>query len=175
MAWVLDMKLVSDLDAPEGTVPEWEVFLRVNAHDLPRLMREGFYWSEANVDHERGEYSSHRREEDRNLVRFTRTYYLEDLQEDPQWMAQLTVYSFEIHVLSTFRLRDLRVKDVLQARAFRPRGREVYYYNAHEPTHFINAIYDDMPLKGWWPWPKEETEIEMEDEAANEAANEAGA
>ncbi|RMJ12935.1 hypothetical protein BHE90_009578 [Fusarium euwallaceae] len=176
MAWVLHMKLLSDLDAPEGTVPKWEVYLEVSAHDVPKLMREGFYWSEANVDHERGEFTIYPREDNTNLVRFSRTYYLEDLHEDPQWMAQLKVYSFELDVLSTFRLRNLRVKDILKARAYRPQDHEVYYYHAHEPGHFINAIYDDMPLKGWWPWPKEEvTEDETEDEAANEAANEAQA
>ncbi|KAI8691778.1 hypothetical protein LRP88_09042 [Fusarium phalaenopsidis] len=170
MAWALDIIFVSDLDVPDDTMPEWKAYLRVSAHDVPRLMREGFYWSEVNVDQERGEYASYPREENPSLPRFCRTYYLDDLEDDPQWMAQLTVHSHELHVLSKFRLRDLRVEDILSAMAFRPRSHRVYYYHARKPQHCINAIYDNMPLKGWWPWPKEEEAAgETEDETDNEA------
>ncbi|KAI8684779.1 hypothetical protein NCS57_00144900 [Fusarium keratoplasticum] len=103
-------------------------------------------------------------------ISFCRTYYLDDLEDDPQWMAKLTVHSHELHVLSEFRLRDLRVEDILSAMAFRPRGHRVCYYHAHKPQHGINAIYDNMPLKGWWPWPKEEEAAgETEDDTENEA------
>lgn len=30
----------------------------------------------------------------------------------------------------------------------------VYMYDVFRPKENINAIYDDMPLGVWWPWPK---------------------
>ncbi|KAI8719442.1 hypothetical protein NCS52_00724900 [Fusarium sp. LHS14.1] len=178
MAWVLEIKFASDLEFPRDTEPEWRASLRVNTHDVPRLMREGFYWSEANVNQERGEYACYPHEENPSFQRFNRTYHLEDLEDDPQWVAELTVYSHELRVLSEFRIRNLKIEDTLSAVAYRPHDHWVYFYHVHAPWQCINAIYDDMPLKGWWPWPKElkaedETEDEIENEVEEEAEEEA--
>ncbi|KAL2675283.1 hypothetical protein Neosp_011467 [[Neocosmospora] mangrovei] len=177
MAWVLEIKFASDLDFPRDTEPEWRASLRVNTHDVPKLMREGFYWSEANVNQERGEYACYPHENQRPQT-FCRTYHLGDLQDDPQWVAELTVCSHELRVLSEFRIRNLKIEDTLSAVAYRPHDHWVYFYHVHAPWQCINAIYDDMPLKGWWPWPKElkaeaETEDETEDEIENEVQEEA--
>ncbi|KAJ4327462.1 hypothetical protein N0V84_002115 [Fusarium piperis] len=90
-----------------------EVFLRVSAHGVPRFMREGIYWSEANVDHEGGEFARMPCEDNPDLASFFRTYYLDDLTDDPQWTAQLTVHSYDLHSLSGLRLRGLRLEDIL--------------------------------------------------------------
>ncbi|KND91716.1 hypothetical protein TOPH_03819 [Tolypocladium ophioglossoides CBS 100239] len=62
-------------------VVDLEARLEVYAKDVPRLMEQGFYWTEAN-------------------------------------------------------------------------GRAIYYFDGINPGESFNAICDDRPLQGWWPWPK---------------------
>ncbi|KAM0440987.1 hypothetical protein ACHAPT_000292 [Fusarium lateritium] len=158
IAWALDMTFASDLSVEDGNPLDWQTFLRVNTQDIPKLMREGFFWSEAHVEPEKGELVRFPCDVSPHGMRYCRTYYLDGRKENPPWTAQLAVHSYEVRTLANFRLGDLRVENVTSARAFRPRGYEVYYYNFREPQNSINVIYDDMPLKGWWPWPKEREE-----------------
>ncbi|KAM3565205.1 hypothetical protein ARSEF4850_001514 [Beauveria asiatica] len=37
-----------------------------------------------------------------------------------------------------------------------PQGRAVYHFDRVESDRCFNAILDDTPLEGWWPWPKKE-------------------
>ena len=37
-------------------------------------------------------------------------------------------------------------------------GRPIYAFDAVESGINFNAIYDDMPMEGLWPWPKKSQE-----------------
>ena len=34
------------------------------------------------------------------------------------------------------------------------KGHIIYNYRKDKPEESFNAIYDNMPLEGWWPWPR---------------------
>lgn len=59
----------------------------------------------------------------------------------------------ELSVLSAFRIEDLE-NNMFVAGAKNERRRVVYFFDARDPESNFNVIYDDMPLEGWWPWPK---------------------
>lgn len=111
-----------------------------------------------------------------------RTWFLSDIGKDCKWAAaiQLYVNAREAGVLSQFEVADLRpdmIIDVIalaevQSRPGDPTNRDladsnskseevkdssskcVYYFCSSHPSFNFNKIYDDMPLEGWWPWPK---------------------
>lgn len=39
-------------------------------------------------------------------------------------------------------------------------GHEVYLWSRWLKDRNYNAIYDDMPMEGWWPGPKKEASYE---------------
>ncbi|WYZ36047.1 hypothetical protein EsH8_X_000694 [Colletotrichum jinshuiense] len=138
---------------------EWSASLHVKVKDLPRLMREGFHWTLVNFHREASFFNKNISEPPLRQSGWScsRTYYLSDLDEDdPQWTAKLMVCARERQVLTRFRLVELRPELVFYTLAWNPECREQFYYtfDRHDPEKNFNAIYDDMPLEGWWPWPK---------------------
>ncbi|KAL2884219.1 hypothetical protein SGCOL_000158 [Colletotrichum sp. CLE4] len=138
----------------------WEARLRVKSKDLPRLMREGFHWTVANIHREAG-YIEHEAKEPAMVGagwNCTRNYYLSDLSPDQNWTAKLTVCARDIRVLSQFDVAKLRPEQAYAAIAWtnvQP-GQYVYNFDCLDPRKNYNAIYDNMPLEGWWPWPKKQ-------------------
>ena len=138
---------------------EWEAHLEVRAKDVQQLMKEGFHWNETNI-----------REGEGYLVGETyvpadlrdvgwplaRCYSLADLAEDPQWTAKLSVGAHEMSVLSRFRVSNLSVDTITMTKAWDRQSRVVYIFCRTLPEMNCNAYYDDKPLDGWWPWPKQE-------------------
>ncbi len=94
-------------------------------------------------------------QEDLTLARH---YILTDLADEPNWDGSLVLLARQYEVLSSFRISDLSLDLVYLAWAADKSKHTVYYYNAVWPESNINTIYDDMPLEGWWPWPKKESE-----------------
>lgn len=136
--------------------------------DLPRLMREGFHWTEGNVDRSRGYFSS-------DIPPWERSNYgavssrvfcilyhpgafeeegKDDQNTDLDWVVKLVVYGQAGADLPSFRLSHLSPDNIYCADAFTIVKRLVYKYDAPYPESSLNAIYDDMPMEGWWPWPK---------------------
>ncbi|PNY24170.1 Uncharacterized protein TCAP_05892 [Tolypocladium capitatum] len=145
---------------------DWEAQLHVHAKDVLRLMKEGFYWTEANVRKQEGYFIL----EQKNLPAFARAcewtcsriYHLTDMAKDgnPQWIADLRVYARKRSVLSAFRVRHLSVDKIHQAFAFNRKGQVIYEFSKSSPEQNVNAIYNDRPLEGWWPWPKKSQGLE---------------
>jgi hypothetical protein len=63
---------------------------------------------------------------------------------------------------------DLSPDHIYEVKAWNWCGELVYTYSAFQLVKSINSIYDDIPLDGWWPWPKaaavEEPARDQEDE-----------
>ncbi len=142
---------------------DWTALLIVKANDICRLMREGFHWTEDNVVKEKGQlvsnyFDNHLRDLGCSSARF---YYLLDRAEEPQWSAKLFVSpgprASAKKVLSCFRVSDLSPDLIYAASGLNEVGAVIYYYDALLPGE-INTVYDDMPLAGFWPWPKKEPE-----------------
>ena len=51
-------------------------------------------------------------------------------------------------------LHELGHRNVVAAVGFDKDGRRVYRYTATAPDDNFNAIYDSIPMEGWWPWPR---------------------
>lgn len=132
---------------------EWFAYLGVHVKNLPQLMRGGFHWSTSNILPERGCIK-------RNIqgrgdkCGFRRTYHLVDLAEDPEWCAKLEIYTKKQSTLAAFKLSWLSIDGIRLAKGWNWDRELVYIYEAFAPESALNAIYDGMPLEGWWPWPK---------------------
>ncbi|KAI0097467.1 hypothetical protein GGR51DRAFT_578142 [Nemania sp. FL0031] len=151
---------------------DWFATLLVKCGDIPRLMREGFYWDVRNVRHEDGfvrEFqpvqSIPTRLDGRGWCG-VRYYYLEDSQRPfLRWTAsiqvlaihEITLYNFSLSLLSRERIQlgqaCGRTQSIESAGAYL-----VYQYLCYEPRACFNAIYGNMPLEGYWPWPRRDTE-----------------
>ncbi|KAH7026201.1 uncharacterized protein B0I36DRAFT_330090 [Microdochium trichocladiopsis] len=86
------------------------------------------------------------------------------VEEEPLWVAELTVFFEECSDINLFRpARELKKNGISFACAYSTRPdsdivEELYYeYDHQDPEDAFNILFDDMPLPGWWPWPKERT------------------
>ncbi|KAK4232910.1 hypothetical protein C8A03DRAFT_19908 [Achaetomium macrosporum] len=143
----------------EARTTPWVATLIVKCEDMPRLMREGFFWLAENVVPEHGFLSdSLTRAWTAGGYRHFRVWILAKTcspDETPRWVARLEVVAASIEPLSKFRVQDLSRENVLRANAWDTKKRCVYNYHCCDPDLNYNCIYDDKPLDGWWPWPKE--------------------
>ncbi|KAI1826729.1 hypothetical protein F4861DRAFT_43275 [Xylaria intraflava] len=144
---------------------DWEAVLFVKCSDVPRLMREGFHWNDENVVKEDGYIDKTPRQYHRATARYRgsyRHYFLTDLQKPPRWVATLQVLASKLEALSRFRLDELSRENTYSASAYSQSGpnqpaKDIYSYHHQSPASHINAIYDDRPLEGWWPWPRKDS------------------
>ncbi|KAI1209807.1 uncharacterized protein F4807DRAFT_91105 [Annulohypoxylon truncatum] len=151
--------------------PLWYARLFFKCDNVPQLMREGLYWSLNNVQWEDGYISADGPYEPHNELdgtinewlqskglKLSRNYFLRDLQMPCRWVARFQIYAAEFKTLADVRLEELSMDDIRHTFAWSVGGKEyVYGYQALQPEQSYNAIYDDMPMGGWWPWPKKET------------------
>ncbi|KAK1982493.1 hypothetical protein LZ30DRAFT_590503 [Colletotrichum cereale] len=140
---------------------DWEAQLSVKTKDAPRMMREGFHWTAANFQrdatHVEIDPSAIAPELRLNLGwTVTRTYYLTDLADDPNWTAMLLVAARDESVVRRFRVADLSLDKICWAFVWDPRNsnQRLYKYVRDDPSQNYNSIYEDMLLEGWWPWPR---------------------
>ncbi|KAK8095084.1 hypothetical protein PG997_001769 [Apiospora hydei] len=128
---MMHLEIFPDPTKPRDQQP-WVGELWIKTPNIPRLMKEGLYLTEAHNSCEDGHIDPIDMEEPyEEWVKdytFILHYFLRDhQQEPPRWAfnaEEKLVYHFE---------REKSTKD--------------YVYG-------INAIYSDMPLRGLWPWPK---------------------
>jgi hypothetical protein len=155
-ALVLEMALNAKHHSGYSDLP-WAAGLMVKCRDVPRLMREGFFWSAENILPEEG-YMSHSTTPGWSDIGFhhKRVWSLADKSngDTPLWVAQLEVRSHSVTILSGFQVHNLSRKNVHRANAWNEERYLVYHFGSQSPRDSYNCIYDNMPLQGWWPWPK---------------------
>ncbi|KAK1712655.1 hypothetical protein BDP67DRAFT_516440 [Colletotrichum lupini] len=152
----------------------WEARFRVRAKDLPRLMREGLHWTVANIQREAGFFEHEAKELVMKQAGWTctRNYYLSDLSPDQNWSAKMIVCARDIQVLSQFDMAKLRPEQAYTAIAwssFHP-SHFIYNFERLAPSRNYNSIYDDMPLEGWWPWPKRQSDAGDKPDSATKSS-----
>ena len=141
---------------PTTSLP-WAAGLTVKCRDVPRLMREGLFWAAENVLPEEGHMSSSTPLEWSDLgFRHARMWSLADKSNGatPLWVARLEVFSRSVPTLSGFQLQNLSRENVHRAHARNAEKQLVYGFEFNRPGYCYNCIYNDMPLQGWWPWPR---------------------
>ncbi|KAI1821103.1 hypothetical protein F4861DRAFT_486907 [Xylaria intraflava] len=144
------------------TIQEWAALMTVKCNDVPYFMREGFYWDESNVVREEGYMDSDFKNSHRLLLGNrtwygTRHYFLQDMQQQPpSWIATIEVFAMRCETLARFSLDRLSFQALRIAGAQSRDGKDIYSYLHDRPDRCFNMIYDDMPLRGRWPWPRKE-------------------
>lgn len=158
----LQIRFFPDPRASSNRDRDWEADLSVHSTDIVGLMKDGFHWSEANVQHEGGFFvidepciPQRYRERGLNCVRGIRLAHKPEHGE-AQWIASLWIYARKVSVLARFRVHELSTDKIHTATAWNLDDRCIYSYHVLYPENNFNAILDDQPLEGWWPWPKKE-------------------
>ncbi|KAK4151146.1 hypothetical protein C8A00DRAFT_17398, partial [Chaetomidium leptoderma] len=156
----IDLRMLPNIGTPECLATPWAAILAIKGRDIPRLMREGFFWSTENVLPEEGYMSRETSPEWTTLgYSYKRTWILADKSNDeapPQWVGRLEVISPCLELLPSFRVQNLSRDNVYAAGACNALDQLIYKYDCRLPaSHNFNCIYDDKPLEGWWPWPSE--------------------
>ncbi|KAI1351059.1 hypothetical protein F5Y01DRAFT_315138 [Xylaria sp. FL0043] len=90
---------------------EWKATLKMKSKDVPSLMREGLYWSDANVIQEEGhvikDFQYRCREED-GKWRSKRHHFLKDLQQTrSRWVAVFELVALQDRTIHRFDLDQL--------------------------------------------------------------------
>ncbi|KAI1776931.1 hypothetical protein F4818DRAFT_440326 [Hypoxylon cercidicola] len=142
---------------PESTMDirsqPWCGKMDVKCSDVPLLMRDGFHWTAANVIREEG-FIDHFMGKPTRRFPFTRVWVLRDQHQPPRWTASLQVCALDDEVLSGIQLDNWSVDMVRRVEAWGLSRKLIYQFDITKPRHYFYSIYDDMPLKGWWPWPR---------------------
>ncbi|KAI1124550.1 hypothetical protein F5Y10DRAFT_284967 [Nemania abortiva] len=139
---------------------DWAAVLMVKCRDVPCLMREGFYWDGANVIREEGyidcDFTYALCRQDGKRWAGTRHYFLKDLQQPLRWVATIQVFALNPRTIYQFDLNQLsRERSMQWATAIHQSSEHLIYHWHHcSPAERFNAIYDNMPMEGWWPWPR---------------------
>ncbi|KAI0380108.1 hypothetical protein F5Y04DRAFT_106348 [Hypomontagnella monticulosa] len=136
----------------------WIGHILVKCPEIPKLMREGLFFDDANIIKEEGYFdfleTSEAVGQDGAEFIMIRHFFLTDLRLPPRWTANLKIYANAVGILHNFKVSRLS-KDMIDAVWAWGNGRKtIYHFDATNPLVCFNAIYDDMPLEGWWPWPK---------------------
>ncbi|KAK5991405.1 hypothetical protein PT974_09686 [Cladobotryum mycophilum] len=146
----------------------WCGRMEIRTKNVARLLKQGLHWTLANIQRRKGHYILD------PLVnkgiprlrpwKYGRSWSLVELDDegkkkkkDPLWVAEFIIMADEISLLSEFNLDTLCTKNIQSAYAFNRRQNLVYLFDRGRPSDNFNAIYDNMPLEGWWPWPKKES------------------
>lgn len=153
----LAIVFASDPVLESGENATWVARLVVKTGNIVGLMKGGFHWSSKNVHSEASHFDM--KVNDPELSRygrdFSRTFYLSDSRTPVSWTAKFEVAANESSDLARFKINDLELGQIQQADAWNTNGQLIYHYRRHDQNNNFNAIYDDLPLEGWWPWPKQ--------------------
>ncbi|KAI1500404.1 hypothetical protein F5X99DRAFT_239047 [Biscogniauxia marginata] len=139
----------------------WFGQIIVKCDDVPLLMREGFQWTTENIIREEG-FIENIRPQLAGLGKpncpctITRNWFLRDLQQPSRWTAHLQVHARDVETVSRIRLDSWTTDMVRLVTAAGLSDKIIYHFDAKKPLYAYNVIYDDMPLKGWWPWLKQD-------------------
>ncbi|KAK4154564.1 hypothetical protein C8A00DRAFT_14332 [Chaetomidium leptoderma] len=155
----MTLEIVPDPRTPEYERTSWAGAIRVRTQDVARLMREGFFWSAENILPEEGCMFHATGGEWRDMgFHYARTWTLADKSngDNPRWVAQIDIITPFFELLPRFQVENLSRENVWTASAWNGLQQFVYQYDYHWPAYNYNCIYGDMPLQGWWPWPRED-------------------
>ncbi|KAI1119017.1 hypothetical protein F5Y14DRAFT_118657 [Nemania sp. NC0429] len=134
---------------------EWMAALLVKCDDVPSLMREGFHWDRTNIIKEEGYFDYDYTNAGCSWTwNGTRHYFLEDLQRPPRWIATIEVFAAKHETLCCFDLGQLSLGNNCRTTAYSQSRKRIYEYIYGKHQQSYNAIYDDMPMEGQWPWPR---------------------
>jgi hypothetical protein len=149
--------LVPGVSTQEYQEASWAATLVIRC-DVSRLMREGLFWTPDNIIPEEGHLFCpvHRKWLAKGLCH-GRSWILADKSngENPRWVGRLEVSAHLYEMLQAFRPENLSMENVSLVYAQNGNGQMVYNYLRRWPENDYNYIYDNKPLQGWWPWPKE--------------------
>ncbi|KAM3484231.1 hypothetical protein MY8738_002350 [Beauveria namnaoensis] len=142
-----------------SSVP-WYAELTLQVKDVAVLLKSGLFWTEANIDPRNNFFDDsiapHLSNEWIDPVNsYGRFYELRDT-EPAQWHGTLMVRAHSLSTLRQFRPSQLSLANVRYVTARSPHGQTVYHFNSDDSDRCFNAILEDTPLKGRWPWPKKE-------------------
>ena len=150
--------LLPGVSTQEYQAASWAATFVIRCDDVSRLMREGLFWTPDNVIPEEGHLFGpvHRSWLAKGL-RHGRSWILADKSngENLRWVGRLEVSARLCEIFQAFRLQTLSMENVSHVYAQNGNGQMVYNYLRCWPGKDCNYIYDDNPLEGWWPWPKE--------------------
>lgn len=133
----------------------WWARLEIETWDIAGVMRDGLFLTQDKVQEQEGHATHTYWPEDKTWT-YTRSYTI----NDSRWSGYLHVCSSDIRAVADFRLHYLTANIVSWARVEDEEEFLVYCYDVDKPERSANFIYDDMPLGGVWPWPKEEDVVE---------------
>lgn len=134
----------------------WVARVCVNVRTLPNLMRSGFHVAEENVQRRKGYFVLD--PQGQNPFEGQPTHsprYSLKSTGSPRWNAEVIVTASTVRELSQFQMpQSLSAENVGVAVGFDRSGQRIYGFSVVDPDENFNAVYDDMPLNGWWPWPR---------------------
>ncbi|KAH8707737.1 hypothetical protein HC256_009908 [Beauveria bassiana] len=110
-----------------SSVP-WYAELTLQVKDVAVLLKSGLFWTEANIDPTNNFF------DDRKVASHLGS----------EWLNPIDSYG---------RFYELRDTEPAQ---WHGTLMTVYHFNSDDSDRCFNAILEDTPLKGWWPWPKKE-------------------
>ncbi|KAI0435938.1 hypothetical protein F4803DRAFT_573318 [Xylaria telfairii] len=142
---------------------DWAAVLMVKCSDVPRIMREGFHWGSDNVIKEEGymdeDFTCAYIRYDGKRWAGTRHYFLKDLQQPLRWTGTIKVFALQPETLFRFNLGRLSSKTMQWAAAINKSGHRIYNWVYGVPKGSYNLVYDNMAMKGSWPWPRMNEEV----------------
>ena len=148
----------------EGDDIQWEAQLLLWTADIAKLMREGLHLSATNFCEDEGALMDNQTDKIipyfplvGQRCDFVRRCVLQGPGPKPSWEGILIVFANDYGKITRFRPHDLSPDSVYRAVGINKHREDVYGYSYRVPASRSNMIYDDMPLEGWWPWPKKET------------------
>ncbi|KAI1300595.1 hypothetical protein F5Y03DRAFT_408222 [Xylaria venustula] len=153
---------------------DWVGILEVKCWDVPRLMREGFHWDVSNVVKEEGyvENGVWSRITTNCCYTDRRWYFLTDTHKPQRWMASLSIEAPRAEVFYTINLSHISRERIKNTVAINEDGNAIYWYvsrTKENPMMGCNTIYEGMPMEGFWPWPRRESDppVDCDDEDEN--------
>lgn len=152
-----------NFDRTSSLAVPWHAELFIKAKDIVTLLERGLFWSEENIDRRKNFFVLDNPDEFENKwakklgYRHYRCYTMADTSADPDWRGTLCVYTHDSATLHAFRPSDLSLNNIRFAMAQNYAGQLIYLYDSSGFDPNFGAVFDDRPLPGWWPWPKEKS------------------
>ena len=150
---------------------EWLGRIDIHSRNLPHLMRHGLFWGQDSIRKEQGYFVCNDTAklpvaQRTSGWKYMRKYVLKSQSSGPdgkpEWVGEFYMFSKELSVLAGIKLETWLppAKYLVQwANAWNWEDDVVYHYRKNAPEENFNAIYDDMPMQGWWPWPRPQGSI----------------
>ncbi|KAM5370716.1 hypothetical protein ACJA88_009787 [Fusarium oxysporum] len=144
-SWKVTLLFGSDPDLLREAISQvklnigWQARLELSTTDIIDLMRKGLYVSQENV-----------------IVQ----------ESCMTWKGNLVVTTLSCPVATNFRVEHLSADKIFRSYASDVYRTQcwVYHFMINNPEVNANYILDDTPLKGLWPWPRNEHVIQEREE-----------